>query len=70
MTRTDLLWIRNLISDDRDMWYDAFKQEEDEGERKDLLLSIERAQNVIHQVDEMIQKIDKEDFRCLRPKSR
>ena len=61
MNRTDLLWIRNLISDDRDMWYDAFKQEEDEGERKDLLLSIERAQNVIHQVDEMIQKIDKED---------
>lgn len=59
MNRTDLLWIRNLISDDRDMWYDAFKQEEDEGERKDLLLSIERAQNVIHQVDEMIQKIDR-----------
>lgn len=60
MFRPDLLWIRNLISDDRDMWYDAFKQEEDEGERKDLLLSIERAQNVICQIDEMIQKIDKE----------
>lgn len=59
MTRTDLLWIRNLISDDRDMWYDAFKQEEDEGERKDLLLSIERAQNVICQVDELIQEIDR-----------
>lgn len=59
MTRTDLLWIRNLISDDRDMWYDAFRQEEDEGERKNLLSSIERAQNVIGQVDELIQEIDR-----------
>ena len=59
MNRTDLLWIRNLISDDRDMWYDAFRQEEDESERKDLLLSIERAQNVICQVDELIQEIDR-----------
>lgn len=58
MSRTELLWIRNLISDDRDTWYDAFRQEEDEDERKNILLSIERAQNVICQVDKMIQEID------------
>lgn len=59
MSREDLLWIRDLISDDRDIWYDCLKQEKDEGERKDLLSDIERAQNVICQIADLIREIDR-----------